>query len=174
MELRLADANLILGKTPACLDLLLRDMPDEWLRANEGADTWSCYDVVGHLIHGELTDWMPRLRIILEHGAERAFDPFDRFAQFKNDQTRPIGELLDRFKSLREQNLLRLNELRLTAKDWKRAGQHPELGAVNLGELIATWVVHDLTHLNQIHRVMAKQYSEEVGPWKEYLSILTR
>ena len=108
MELRLADANLILGKTPACLDLLLRDLPDEWLRANEGKDTWSCYDVVGHLIHGELTDWMPRLQIILERGADRAFVPFDRFAQFENDQTRPIGELLDRFKSLRQQNLRRI------------------------------------------------------------------
>jgi uncharacterized damage-inducible protein DinB len=174
MELRSADVNLILGKTPACLDLLLRDLPEEWLRANEGPDTWSCYDVVGHLIHGELTDWMPRLQMILEHGADRAFVPFDRFALFQNDQTRPIGELLDRFKSLRQQNLQRLNELRLTPQDWKHPGTHPELGAVNLGELIATWVVHDLTHLNQIHRVMAKQYSAEVGPWKEYLSILTR
>lgn len=174
MELRLADANLILGKTPACLDLLLRDLPEEWLRANEGAETWSCYDVVGHLIHGEITDWMPRLRIILEHGAERAFVPFDRFAQLRNDQSVAIGELLDRFAELRLRNLERLNELGLTARDWKRAGKHPELGAVHLGELLATWVVHDLTHLNQIHRVMAKQYSEAVGPWKEYLSILTR
>jgi DinB superfamily len=174
MELRLADANLILSKTPACLDLLLRDLPEEWLRANEGKDTWSCYDVVGHLIHGELTDWMPRLQIILEHGGDRAFVPFDRFAQFENDQTRPIGELLDRFKSLRQQNLQRLNELHLTPGDWGRPGEHPELGTVTLSELISTWVVHDLTHLNQIHRVMATQYSEAVGPWKQYLSILTR
>ncbi len=174
MELRLPDATLILGKTPACVDLLLRDLPEEWLRANEGPDTWSCYDVVGHLIHGELTDWMPRLQIILEHGAERAFDPFDRFAQFQNDQTRPIGELLDRFASLRQQNLQRLNELHLSPKDWSCPGKHPELGAVTLGELISTWAVHDLTHLNQIHRVMAKQYSDAVGPWKQYLSILNR
>jgi hypothetical protein len=174
MELRLSEATLILGKTPACVDLLLREIPDEWLRANEGPDTWSCYDVVGHLIHGELTDWMPRLQIILEHGAGRAFDSFDRFAQLRTDQTRPIGELLDRFTSLRRQNLERLNELHLTAKDWSRAGTHPELGAVTLGQLISTWLVHDLTHLNQIHRVIAKQYSEQVGPWKQYLSILTR
>ncbi len=174
MELRLPDAILILGKTPACLDLLLRDLPDEWLRANEGPDTWSCYDVVGHLVHGELTDWMPRLQIILEHGAARAFTPFDRFAQLQNDKSKPIGEVLDRFKFLRQQNLQRLEDLHLTAQDWSRPGKHPELGAVTLGQLISTWVVHDLTHFNQIHRVMAKQYSETVGPWKQYLSILTR
>ena len=174
MELRLPDAILILGKTPACLDLLLRDLPDEWLRATEGQDTWSCYDVVGHLIHGELTDWIPRIQIILEHGANRAFVPFDRFAQFQNDQTRPIGELLDRFKSLRRQNLKQLTELHLTPQDFDRKGTHPELGSVTLGELISSWVVHDLTHLNQIHRVMAKQYSEAVGPWKQYMSILNR
>lgn len=174
MELRLPDAISILGKIPACLDLLLRDLPDEWLRANEGPDTWSCYDVVGHLIHGELTDWMPRLQIILEHGAQRPFVPFDRFAQFKNDQTKPISGLLDRFQSLRQQNLKRLDDLHLTPQDWQRAGKHPELGPVTLGQLISTWAVHDLTHLNQIHRVMAKQYSEAVGPWKQYLSILTR
>jgi len=174
MELRLPDATLILGKTPPCVDLLLRDLPEEWLRANEGADTWSCYDVVGHLIHGELTDWMPRLQIILEYGAERAFVPFDRFAQLNNDQSRPIGDLLDRFTSLRLQNLQRLNELHLSPEDWSRPGKHPELGPVTLGQLISTWVVHDLTHLNQIHRVMAKQYSAAVGPWKQYLSILNR
>jgi len=174
VELRLPDAILILGKTPACLDHLLRDLPDEWLRATEGPDTWSCYDVVGHLIHGELTDWIPRIQIILEHGANRAFAPFDRFAQFQNDQTRPIGELLERFKSLRQQNLTQLTELHLTPQDFDRKGMHPELGAVTLGELISSWVVHDLTHLNQVHRVMAKQYSDAVGPWKQYLSILNR
>ncbi len=174
MELRLSDAILILGKTPPCLDLLLRDLPDEWLRATEGQDTWSCYDVVGHLIHGELTDWIPRIQIILEHGANRAFVPFDRFAQFQNDQTRPIGVLLDRFKSLRQQNLEQLTELRLTPQNFDRKGVHPELGPVTLGELVSSWVVHDLTHLNQIHRVMAKQYSEAVGPWKQYMSILNR
>ena len=174
MELNLSDAILILGKTPACLDLLLRDLPDEWLRATEGQDTWSCYDVVGHLIHGELTDWIPRIQIILVHGANRAFVPFDRFAQFRSDQTRPIGDLLDRFKSLRRQNLQHLAELHLTPEDWSRAGTHPELGPVTLGQLISSWVVHDLTHLNQIHRVMAKQYSLAVGPWNQYLSILNR
>jgi hypothetical protein len=174
MELALSDASLILGKTPACLDLLLRDLPEEWLRATEGPETWSCYVVVGHLIHGELTDWIPRIQIILEYGAERAFVPFDRFAQFKNDQTRPIGELLDEFARLRRENLQRLAELHLTPQDFGRRGLHPELGPVTLGELISTWVVHDLTHLNQIHRVMAKQYSEAVGPWKNYVSILSR
>jgi len=174
MELRLSDAILILGKTPPCVDLLLRDLPDEWLRETEGPETWSCYDVVGHLIHGELTDWIPRIQIIVEHGANRAFVPFDRFAQFRNDQTKPIGELLDRFKSLRQQNLKQLTELLLTPQDFDRKGKHPELGPVTLGELISPWVVHDLTHLNQIHRVMAKQYSEAVGAWKQYLSILNR
>jgi uncharacterized damage-inducible protein DinB len=174
MKLNLSDAILILGRTPPCLDLLLRDLPDEWLRATEGQDTWSCYDVVGHLIYGELTDWIPRIQIILEHGANRAFVPFDRFAQFKNDQTRPIGELLDRFEDLRRKNLQRLTELHLTPQDFDRNGTHPKLGPVTLGELISSWVVHDLTHLNQIHRVMAKQYSEAVGPWKQYMSILNR
>jgi DinB superfamily len=174
MELNLSDANLILGKTPAYLDLALRDLPNEWLRANEGKDTWSCYDVVGHLIHGERTDWMPRIEIILEHGANRPFVPFDRFAQLRRDQSIAIGELLDEFTSLRRQNLQRLANLHLTAEDWSKPGMHPELGGVTLGELISTWVVHDLTHLNQINRVMAKQYSETVGPWKQYLSILTR
>lgn len=174
MELNLSNAILILGKTPPCLDLLLRDLPDEWLRATEGKDTWSCYDVVGHLIHGELTDWIPRIQIILEHGATRAFVPFDRFAQFRNDQTQPIGKLIDRFKSLRQQNLQRLSELHLTPQDFDRKGTHPELGPVTLGELISSWIVHDLTHLNQIHRVMAKQYAVAVGPWKQYMSILNR
>jgi len=174
MELQLRDANLILGKTPACLDLLLRDLPEEWLRANEGPETWSCYDVVGHLIHGELTDWIPRIQIILEHGAGRAFVPFDRFAQFRRDQKIPAGKLLDEFAILRKQNLQRLARLNLTARDFERPGAHPELGPVTLGQLISSWVVHDLTHLNQIHRVMAKQYAVAVGPWNEYLSILSR
>jgi hypothetical protein len=174
MELDLSDAQMILRKTPACLDLLLRDLPEQWLRATEGPETWSCYDVVGHLIHGELTDWMPRLRIILEHGDSRAFERFDRFAQFRRDQSRPISALLDEFADLREKNLRDLAQLNLKSADFARKGKHPELGAVNLGQLIATWAVHDLTHLNQINRVMAKQYATAVGPWSQYLSILHR
>ena len=174
MEMNLSDAQMILRKTPACLDLLLRDLPDEWLRATEGPQTWSCYDVVGHLIHAERTNWMPRVRVILDHGDARAFDPFDRLAQFQRDQSRPISALLDEFADLREKNLRDLVQLNLKPGDFARKGKHPELGAVDLGQLIATWAVHDLTHLNQIHRVMAKQYAAAVGPWSQYLSILHR
>src|SRR5271170_3249402 len=130
MELRLPDATLILGKTPACVDLLLRDLPEEWLRANEGPDTWSCYDVVGHLIHGELTDWMPRVRMILDCGENRSFEPFDRLAQFGEDRTQPIARLLKRFAELRAGNLAALSGMQLTAADFQRTGIHPALGVV--------------------------------------------
>ncbi len=130
--------------------------------------------MVGHFIHGERTDWIPRLEIILAQGDTRAFEPFDRFAQLRRDQTIPVANLLDEFAILRDQNLRHLAQLNLTAEDFSRKGRHPELGAVTLGQLLATWVVHDLTHLNQINRVIAKQYTAAVGPWKEYVSILNR
>jgi len=151
---------------------MVRGLPEPWLRATEGGQTWSCYDVVGHLIHGELTDWMPRIRIIMDHGESRTFDPFDRFAQFEGDRAQPVDTLLDRFKELREQNLTALTDMRLSPNDLGRTGVHPALGTVTLGQLISTWVVHDLSHLSQINRVLAKQYAAEVGPWKAYLRIL--
>jgi hypothetical protein len=127
---------------------------------------------VGHLIHGELTDWIPRARIILEHGEAKAFEPFDRCAQFREDQTRPISALLDQFAFMRAENLTILQGLRLSSDDLARRGTHPELGTVTLGQLISSWAVHDLSHISQIARVTAKQYSHEVGPWQQYMSIL--
>ena len=171
--LRLDSAIDVLRRTPATVDTLLRDLPAEWLDANEGQSTWSPYQVLGHFIHGEETDWIARARIILEHGETRAFDPFDRFAQDRAPR-RPVGELLDRFASLRAGNLATLREMKLGENDFAKRGRHPALGVVTLGELLATWVVHDLGHIAQITRVMSKQYRTAVGPWAEYLPILTR
>jgi hypothetical protein len=172
MEMKLSEAIQILERTPELLNQMVRGLPEEWIRATEGGDTWSCYDVVGHLIHGEVTDWMPRVRMILEHGESRSFEPFDRVAQFREDRTQPIGRLLDRFKELREQNLTALRSLHLGSKDFARTGVHPALGTVTLRQLLSAWVVHDLTHISQITRVLAKQYAAEVGPWKAYLGVL--
>ena len=172
MQFKLPEATQILQRTPTTLTAMVAGIPEAWLKANEGAGTWSCYDVVGHLIHGELTDWIPRVRIILEHGESRAFEPFDRFAQFREDQTRPITALLDQFAFLRSENIAILQGLNLSSSDFSRRGTHPELGVVTLGQLLSTWVVHDLSHLSQIARVTAKQYSHEVGPWHAYTSIL--
>jgi uncharacterized damage-inducible protein DinB len=163
----------ILSRTPATLRALLAGLPAPWIINNEGAETWSPYDVVGHLIHGERTDWIPRLKIILEHGETRPFVPFDRFAQFEASKGKSLGELLETFAALRRQNLTTLKQLHLTEEHFKLKGTHPDFGAVTLGQLLATWVVHDLDHISQIARVMAKQYREEVGPWINYLSILT-
>ncbi len=174
MQFELREAIEVLRRTPGALDALLRGLPEPWLRGTEGANTWSPFDVVGHLIHGERTDWMPRLRIILEQGEARAFDPFDRFAQFEASKGKAMAELLDTFAALRAENLAALEALPLSAQDLARAGTHPELGRVTLGELLATWVVHDMTHINQISRVLAKQYRGEVGAWQAYLSVLNR
>jgi hypothetical protein len=172
MQLKLPEATQILQKTPATLAAMVAGIPDTWLKATEGGGTWSCYDVVGHLIHGELTDWIPRVRIILEHGEKKAFEPFDRFAQFREDQSRPISALLDQFAFMRGENVAILQNLNLSSDDLARRGTHPELGPVTLGQLISSWVVHDLSHLSQVARVTAKQYSHEVGPWHAYMSIL--
>lgn len=172
MQFKLAEATQILQRTPAVVTAMIGGVPDNWLRATEGGGTWSCYDIVGHLIHGELTDWIPRVRIILEHGEAKAFEPFDRCAQFREDQTRPIGFLLDQFAFLRAENLTILQGLRLSNNDFARTGTHPELGTVSLGQLISSWAVHDLSHISQVARVTAKQYSQEVGPWHKYMSIL--
>jgi hypothetical protein len=167
------EAAAILARTPGALDALLRGLPDGWIAANEGGDTWSPFDVVGHLIHGERTDWMPRVRIILEHGEGRPFDKFDRFAQFAASEGRSLGSLLDEFAMLRQENLRQLSALGLTDEDLDRRGRHPELGVVTLRQLLATWVAHDLDHVVQVSRVLARQYSDEVGPWRAVLRIIS-
>lgn len=171
-EQNLENTMALLGHTPATLNALLRDLPESWTAQNEGENTWSAFDVVGHLIHAERTDWMPRMRIILENGEARPFDPFDRFAQLKESQGKSLEQLLDNFACLRKENLAALKALNLQQEDLARRGRHPALGVVTLSELLATWAVHDLTHLHQISRVMAHQYRRAVGPWSKYLGVL--
>jgi len=161
----------VLQRTPATLTALLSGLPDGWISATEGEGTWSPYDVIGHLIHGERTDWIPRARHILA-GETEPFEPFDRTAQFTDSSGKNLGELLETFAGLRRENVATLLEMKLTAAELSRKGLHPELGEVTLGELLATWVVHDLDHVGQIARTMAKVYGKAVGPWAAYLSIL--
>jgi len=163
----------ILTRTPAVLEVMLSGLSEQWIQSNEGADTWSPYDVVGHLIHGEKTDWMPRLDIMLNK-ADKRFAPFDRFAQFEDSKGKSLDKLLATFKALRVQNLEKLKSLNLSSKDFNRVGIHPVFGEVTVRQLLATWVAHDLNHLAQIARVMAKQYTNEVGPWREFLGILNK
>ncbi|MCI0706249.1 MAG: DinB family protein [Ignavibacteriae bacterium] len=172
MNFDLSQAEAVLSKTPATLDALLKDLPDEWTKNNEGLDTWSPYDVIGHLIHGEKTDWIPRAKMILEHGELRTFDTFDRFAMFTESKGKTLEQLLEEFGVLRTENLRILGALQLTPAQLERTGTHPTLGRVTLKQLLATWVAHDLDHVGQIVRTMAKQYSNEVGPWSAFLSIL--
>jgi len=162
----------LLTRTPATLDALLRDLPQAWTFQNEGEKTWSAFDVVGHLIHGERTDWMPRAKIILESGESRPFEPFDRWAQARASQGKSLSQLLDEFARLRAENLSELRALDLQPEQLALRGRHPALGVVTLSELLATWAVHDLTHLHQISRLMAHQYREAVGPWNKYLGVL--
>ena len=171
-EFSLGEAIALLSRTPSTLDALLRGLPDSWVRCNEGKDTWSAFDIIGHLIVGERTDWMPRLRIILESGEARPFDPFDRFAQLKESQGKSLEQLLDDFAELRRKNLAALQALDLQDEDLSRRGTHPALGVVTVSELLATWTVHDLNHLYQISRVMAHQYRDAVGPWIAYLGVI--
>ena len=163
---------VLLRRTPAVLDALLRDLPETWTLRNEGEKTWSAYDIVGHLIHGELTDWMPRAKMILQHGESKAFEPFDRFAQERNSKGKSLSELLDEFAGLRAEGLRELRALNLQEKDLERRGKHPQLGAVTLSQLLSTWAAHDLTHLHQLSRVMAYQYREAVGPWSAFLGVM--
>ena len=167
----LGEAVALLRRTPASLSALLEGLPERWVRATEGDGTWSPYDVVGHLIHGERTDWLPRARHILA-GESRPFEPFDRTAQFAESRGRSMGDLLATFAELRRENVAALAGMNLTAADMDRTGRHPEFGAVTLGQLLAAWVVHDLDHVGQIARTMAKAYAGAVGPWGAYLSIL--
>ena len=169
----LQEAVAILERTPAALDAMLRGLPDGWIQAHEGGETWSPFDVIGHLIHGEQTDWLARVRIILEHGEARPFDKFDRLAQFAESPARSLDALLEEFAALRRANLRDLAALQLGPADLARTGTHPAFGRVTLGQLLATWVAHDLDHVVQISRVIARQYSDEVGPWRAYLRVIS-
>ena len=170
-EFNLKDAVALLSRTPATLDALLRGLPEIWVNSNEGEGTWSAFDIIGHLIVGERTDWMTRARIILESGEARTFDLFDRSAQFDESRGKSLGQLLDEFARLRAENLAALEAMNLQPQDLARRGTHPKFGSVTLAQLLATWAVHDLTHLHQLSRVMACQYREAVGPWTAYLGV---
>lgn len=169
----LEEAVSLLAATPRMLDAWLRELPAAWVIAHEGGESWSPFDVMGHLIHGEKTDWLPRARIILEEGERRAFEPFDRFAQFSASAGRTLPELLDEFARLRTASLRDLAAFNLQDSDLDRRGRHPELGGVTLRQLLATWVAHDLDHVMQIARVLATQYTGEVGPWRAYLRVIS-
>jgi hypothetical protein len=172
MEQDLSTTISLLSRTPGTLGALLRDLPDAWTRAAEGPGTWTPFDVVGHLLHGERSDWMPRIRTILEFGETRPFQPFDRFAQQQESQDKTLAQLLDEFAAARADNLRQLGALDLRPADLARRGRHPSLGPVTLSNLLATWAAHDLTHLHQISRVMATQYRDAVGPWRKFLGVL--
>lgn len=164
----------VLERTPRVLEALLAGLPEPWIRGTEGPDTWSAFDVVGHLIDGEETDWMERTRIILAQGSDRRFEPFDRFGHLERNAGAELSRLLERFAELRARNLRDLRALELGPDELRLTGEHPEFGTVTLEQLLATWVAHDLSHLAQIARTMAKQYGETVGPWAKYLSVLRR
>ncbi len=162
----------VLESTPNVLNVMLQHVSTAWTSVNEGGDTWSVYDIVGHLIHGEKTDWMQRAEIILSEKTDKTFKPFDRFAQFKESEGKSLQHLLDEFTILRKKNIELLLSKKITGKDLEEKGIHPAFGEVTLSHLLSTWVVHDLNHLAQICRVMAKQYKPAVGPWAKYLGIL--
>jgi len=174
MDFDLATGIAVLERTPGTLRAMLSGLPPAWTDADEGPETWSPYVIVGHLIHGERTDWIARARIILEQGPERRFTPYDRFAQFHESQGKSLAELLDELERLRAENLETVAGWRLTEAQLALEGEHPEFGAVTLRQLLATWVAHDLGHIAQTARVMAKQYREAVGPWRAYLPVMDR
>ncbi|HEX9037414.1 MAG TPA: DinB family protein [Ktedonobacterales bacterium] len=174
MDIEVDQATAILRRTPGTLRALLAGLPDAWSRATEGSETWSAYDVVGHLLHGETTEWIPRLRIILEEGEARPFPTFNRTAMFEESQGKTLEQLLDAFAAARAANLTTLDGLRVTPDQLALKGTHPSLGPVTLGNLLATWAIHDLNHQGQIVEVLAQQYLDAVGPWKRYLGILNR
>lgn len=174
MDFDLTAGIAILERTPHTLRALLAGLPPAWTDATEGPETWSPYVIVGHLIHGERTDWIPRARLILAQGPQRRFTPFDRFAQRRESQGKSLAQLLDEFARLRAESLTALAGWRLTDAQLALEGEHPELGPVTLRQLLATWVAHDLGHVAQTARVMAKQYREAVGPWRAYLPVMDR
>ena len=174
MDFDLSEGVAVLSRTPRTLRALLTGLPAAWVDATEGPETWSPYVVVGHMIHGERTDWIARAQVILAQGPDRRFVPFDRFAQFRESEGKSLADLLDEFARLRAANLITLANWKLTEAQLVLEGEHPAFGAVTLRQLLATWVAHDLGHLAQIARVMARQYRDAVGPWRAYLPILDR
>ena len=174
MHFELDDGLAVLERTPAALTALLSGLPETWINATEGPDTWSPHVVIGHLLHGERTDWVPRARIILAQGPHRRFEPYDRFAQFRESQGKSLDDLLSELARLRMQNVATVRSWALTDVELALQGEHPAFGVVTLRQLLATWVAHDLGHLVQTSRVMAKQYRDAVGPWRAYLPILER
>ncbi|MCO6511371.1 MAG: DinB family protein [Aridibacter famidurans] len=166
------DLTDLLSRTPTVVRGLLSGLPEELVRSNEGGDTWSPFDVVGHLIHGEKTDWIPRAKIILGDADDRTFEPFDRFAQFEESEGKSLTKLLDEFEALRKENLRELASMNIAGEDLERTGIHPELGEVTLSQLLVTWAAHDLDHIVQISRTIAKQFGDGVGPWKAYIRVL--
>jgi uncharacterized damage-inducible protein DinB len=174
MQFQLAQAIEVLRRTPSGLRSMLSGLSDPWVFNNYGPDTFSPFDVVGHLIHGERADWIGRARMILEHGESRTFEPFDRYAMYEASKGKTLAELLDTFESLRQENVRTLEAMRLTPEKLALRGRHPDLGTVTLENLLATWVAHDLNHVAQIAKAMARQYGEAVGPWEVHLSILHR
>lgn len=172
MEFNLTEAIEILEKTPSVLQSFLKNLSEDWLFNNEGEESWSPYDILGHLIHGDKTDWIARTKIILSEKGDKNFKPFDRFAQIENSKGKSIHQLLNEFTALRTKNIKELKSLQLKEDLLELKGIHPEFGSVTLKHLLATWVVHDLGHIAQISRVMAYQYKSEIGPWKSYLPIV--
>ena len=174
MQFNLEQSIEILERTPIVLKQLLDNLSNAWIYQNEGQDSWSPFDILGHLIHGEKTDWITRLKLILDHDELKMFTPFDRFAQFEASKGKTLKQLLLEFTELRKENLEYLKSIHLTQEHFNKKAIHPELGEVTLKNLLATWVTHDLGHMAQITRVMAKQYKEEVGPWEAYIPILNK
>lgn len=172
MEFEIKKAKEILERTPVVLNNLLAGLSEEWTHQNEGPETWSPYDVIGHLIHGENTDWIPRAQLILSENTNKDFIPFDRFAQFENSKGKSLSDLLSEFTNLRKRNIEILDSLEINKETLQKTGVHPEFGKITLRQLLSCWVAHDLGHIVQISRVMAKQYKEEVGPWTKYLKVL--
>jgi hypothetical protein len=173
MDFKLSQATPILRRTPRVIRALLAGLPEPWITATEGPDSWSPFDIVGHLIHGERTDWIPRVEWIIAHGESRPFPPFDRVAMLEASRGKTLNELLDTFAKLRAESIAHLRSLKLKKKDLKLRGTHPEFGQVTMSQHLATWVAHDLGHISQIVRVMAQQYERAVGPWIKYLPLLT-
>jgi hypothetical protein len=174
VNFKLEEAAAVLERTPATLRALLGGLPDAWTTCNEGPDTFSPFDNVGHLLHGERADWIARAKIILAQGANRRFEPYDRFAQVRESAGKTLAQLLDQFAALRAENVATLRGWNLTEQQLALQGEHPEFGAVTLRQLLSTWVAHDLGHIAQTSRVMAKRYRDDIGPWRAYLPIVTR
>jgi DinB superfamily len=169
----LADTTMVLARTPVVLDTLLRGLPPRWLHRTDGPGTWSAYDIVGHLVYADSTNWVPRIRMILTHGTDKSFEPFDREAMLTWERA-PVEALLARLRSARRASLDELSSLDLTADDLRRRGVHPEMGEVTLGQVLAAWMAHDLTHLAQIGEALARCYRDDVGPYRTYLPALDR